>query len=479
MVMSFCKFSPSFATENKTYIDNTFINEFLPSAPDMCVKAYILGLSKCNGGNEAENSLEFFAKTLKISEDDVISIFKYWEDLGLVQILSTTPAEVRFLPIISNSKNIKKYKVDKYANFNIQVQEMFEHRMVMPNEFAEFYNLMERHNFEENALIALIKYCVDNKGFNLSPNYCIVVAKNWLKEGIINLEQVSKKIEELGVANENMALILSAMGSKRKPQLEDKELLNKWLNDYNFEMQVIVFVVKNLKSKKRHVDVNVLDEYLTKYYEMKLMSVQEIEHYENEKDNMFNLAKTVNQQLGIYYEDLTNEIEKYVVNWLNMGFNLETLKTIANNCHGTTVRTLESFNNIVTKLFKLGITNLNGYQKYLQDNLAVDSLINEVLQELNLQRKANANDRTFYKIWSVDWGFSHQIILYAASLSKNKANAIAYLNKILSNWNGAGLKTLEEVKAVKIDDKPTDFIHNNYTKEQIQSLMTNLDEVEV
>ncbi len=476
--MSFCKFSASYENNNKIMLDNTFVSEFLPSAPDMCVKAYILGLSKCNA-DDAENNLAFFAKTLKISEDDVVSIFKYWQELGVVQILNTNPIEVRYLPIISNAKNIKKYKVDKYASFNIQVQELFDKRMVMPNEFAEFYNLIERHQMEENALITLIKYCVDNKGFGLSPNYCIVVAKNWLKEGVRTVSDVEQKIEELGLVSDNMSQILSAMGSKRKPQLEDKELLKKWLEDYGFELNVVIFVVKNLKAKKRHLDINVLDDYLTRYYEMKLTSIKEIENYENEKDHMFSIAKTINQQLGLYYDDLSNEIDKFVVPWLNMGFDEVTLKTIANNCHGTTVKTLDGFNNIITKLFKLGITTLEGYNKYLSDNLKVDSLINEVLTALNLNRVANNNDRAFYKVWSIDWGFSQDVILYAASLSKDKANSISYLNKILSNWNGEGIKTLDKAKQAKVELGEQNFIHNNYSKEQIKSLITNLDEVEV
>ena len=59
--MTFCKFSPSYITSNKTIVDNVFINEFLPKAPDLCVKAYLLGLSKCSASDESENSLTFFA----------------------------------------------------------------------------------------------------------------------------------------------------------------------------------------------------------------------------------------------------------------------------------------------------------------------------------------------------------------------------------------------------------------------------------
>ena len=80
--MSFCKFSPSYISNNKIVIDNVFINEFLPSAPDLCVKVYLLGLSKCNNADDDENTLKYFAEKLKVCEEDIVSLFKYWEDKG-------------------------------------------------------------------------------------------------------------------------------------------------------------------------------------------------------------------------------------------------------------------------------------------------------------------------------------------------------------------------------------------------------------
>jgi len=478
--MSFCKFSPSYVADNKIVVDNIFINEFLPSAPDLCVKAYLMGLSKCNNSEDNENTLAYFAEKLKVCEDDIISLFKYWEDKGLVQVLSTDPIEVRYLPVHSTRGQVKKFKVDKYTDFNIQVQELFGKRLIMPNEYAEMYNLIEYHHFEEKALIEIFKYCVDMKGFNISPNYCLIVAKDWEREGVKTSEQVRNKIAELGVIDDKMTLILSAMGTKRKVQIEDKDLLNKWLTVFGFEMNVIIFIIKSLKNKKRHVDVNVLDEALTKYFEMKLMSIQEIENYENEKENLYFIAVAVNKELGIFYEDLTKEIDAYVVPWINMGFDVETLKLVADNCFKSSIRTLEGYNSIVTKLFKLGIVNTQAYLQYLNDNLAVDEKIKQVLSALNLSRNVNNMDRNFFNIWVNDWGFTLDVILYACELSKDKANAINYLNKILSNWNGQGIKTLDKAQTTKID-QPTEqnFIHNNYTKEQISSLISNLDEVEV
>lgn len=478
--MSFCKFSPGYVANNKTIIDNTFINEYLPKAPDLCVKAYLLGLSKCSSADEADNSLEFFANTLKVCEEDVVSLFKYWEEMGLVKVLSTNPIEVRYLPIIPNAGSVKKYKIDKYADFNIQLQECFAERMLTPNEMTEFYDLIEHKHISQPALIAIVKYCTDNKGFNIGPNYCLTVAKDWIRQGILSNEQINEKIEELGIVDDQMSLILSAMGSKRKVQIEDKELLNKWLKSYGFELNTIIYIVKSFKTKKRRLDINVLDEALTKYFEMRLTSIPEIENYENEKENLFNLAIAINRELGIYYEDVTKEIDSYIVNWQNMGFDQQTLITIADNCFKSSIRTLEGFNNILLKLFRLGIVNLTSYNQYLNDNLAMDSKIKEVLTHLKLARNVNNGDRSFYAVWTGDWGFAHDVVLYAADLSAGKTNALQYLNKILSNWNTAGTKTLEQAKQTKVEDtEKADFIHNNYTKEQIASFITNLDEVEV
>ena len=118
--------------------------------------------------------------------------------------------------------------------------------------------------------------------------------------------------------------------------------------------------------------------------------------------------------------------------------------------------------------------------QYLGDTFAQDEKIKEVLSKLGLVRNVNNLDRNFYSVWTNDWGFVHEIIMHAAGIAQNKSNAMQYLNKILSNWNSEGIKTLDKALQIKVDAAPkNNFIHNNYTKEQIASLITNLDEVEV
>lgn len=480
--MSFCKFSPGVRSNKTTVIDNTFITRYLPSAPDVCVKVYILGLSKCNAYEDEENNITYFAKLLDVTEDDIISCFKYWESLGLVQVLSTNPTEVRYLPIESAGTIIKKFKENEFTDFNIQAQELFGKRHIMPNEYERFYSLIKDRHMEQNALITIIKYCVDNRGFSLQPSYVIAVANDWANNGILTLAQVEAHIEELGLVDDSLTQLLSAMGSSRKITLEDKTYLNKWKTNFGYDLQTIIYVAKMQKNKKMRNNMQTLDNALTRYFENRLMSIKEIEEYEQNKEQLTTIAINVNKQIGLYYEDLSKEIDTYILPWVNMGYDADTLSLIADNCFKSSIRTLEGLNNILNKLHKLGIVTTKAYNQYISDSLAHDAVIKEVLVALNIDRNVIKLDRDYYAVWTENWGFSHEVILYAASLSAGRNNALSYLNKILSNWNESGVKTLDKAKATASNlpkEETSKLIHNNYTKEQISSLISNLDEVEV
>ena len=477
--MSFCKFSSSYVLENKTVVDNIFINDFLPYAPDDCVKVYLFGLSRCSNASATDNNITNFANVLNMTIEDVEKAFLYWQEQGLVQVLSTKPIEVRYLPINSNLGNVKKYKVDKYTDFNLQIQEVLSERLITPTEYAEYYDIIDNCHIEPEALVMIAKFCVDLKGGNVRYPYITTVAKNWEKEGVRTSIDVENKIQELGVLDDKVSLVLSAMGSKRKVQLEDVQMLNRWLDEFDFELNTIVYVAKRISNKKK-IDMLFLNNILLKYYEMKLLSIQEIEEYENNKQEMYNTAKSVVKNLGLYYEDLSKIVDTYVLNWQQMGYNKDVLVEIADYCFKSSIRSLEGYNDVVQKLFKLGITTREALNEYLTDKAVVDKQILEILDKLNIKRNVNSFDRTCYKTWTEDWGFSAEMLDYATSLSAGKSSAMQYMNKILSNWKSQNITTLEGAKQTAVpqtskpaSDKPT------ASQEQLSALFGNLEIVEV
>lgn len=161
--MAFCKLSVDAIANNTTQVDNIFINNYLPYATNECVKVYLYGLYKCQDASSRDNTLENFANELNMSQEDVESCFYYWQEQGLVQILEVIPFEVRYLPITNVLNHTKKYNVKKYGTFNIQAQEILSGRMITPKEYEEYYYIIEELHMEKEALLMIIKYCVDAK----------------------------------------------------------------------------------------------------------------------------------------------------------------------------------------------------------------------------------------------------------------------------------------------------------------------------
>ena len=477
--MAFCKFSTKSNLESNTLVDNKFISDYLPYAPDLCVKVYLYGLYLCMG-DKLNNSIENFAKTLNISVEDVENCFLYWEEQGLVLVLNANPIEVRYLPV-SEKKFDKKFSKTKYANFNKQMEEIIDGRMLTPTEFYEYYGLLECFHIEPDALVMIAKYCTNIKGNNVGYSYILTVAKNWAYEGIKTAKDVEEKLKIHEAITSEVAEIIKLLGSKKQPDFMDKQLYLKWTKDLGFDKDVINYVAGTFKKKG---SIEKLNNKLEKYYQLKLMSVDEIEAYEQNKKDLLSTAKLVTKQIGVYYENLENVIETYIVKWQNMGYGKDELTLISNFCFKNNIKTLEGMNDVVEKFYSLGLTNVDSINQYFGQILDTDQKIKNLLKIVGLSRNVTSWDRDFYRTWTFTWNFASEIIEYACSLAVGKSYPLNYVNRLLSDWFKNGIDTLEKAKAQKIvnydqpkQNKTADFEHRSYSNEQINALFDNLNEV--
>ena len=264
--MSFCKFANEFVSDKLVTIDNSFITDFMPNAPEGCLKVYLYGLSRCAGGED--NSIDDFVRTLNLSEEDVVSSFLYWQELGLVHVLNTTPIEVRYLPTKNASYLNKKFNKDKYKSFNVTAQEILSGRMITPNEYNEYYNLIESMNIEQDALIMMIQYCARLKGNNVNYSYIIAVAKNFAYQGIKTVELVEERLLEQEKNSSDIKLVLNALKIKRSANEVEYEKFLTWTKDYDFAVEVLVHIAKSITQG----GFGMLEYKVNKCYELKLNS---------------------------------------------------------------------------------------------------------------------------------------------------------------------------------------------------------------
>ena len=482
--MAFCKFSSEYVISKETQVDNLFINEFLPYAPAECVKVYLYGLYKCSNSGAYDNTIENFSKVLNLTEEEIEDAFLYWQEQGLVQVLNTCPIEIRFMPLKNVINNTKKYKPEEFATFNRQVQEILEGRQITPTEYDEYYYLLKTLHFQPEALLMIIKFCTQIKGANVGYKYILTVAKNWANEGITTTKSVEDRLISYEQAGSDIEKLLKLCGAKRIASLEERELFLKWTKEFGFDFKTLEYVAKLLKPNK--VNFDKLDVRLTKYYEMKKLSIKEIEDYEKEKSEMYSLARDINKKMGLYYENLEPVVENYISKWLNLGHSQASLFALAEYCFKNSIRTLEGLDSTILKLYKLGVVSIEAIEQYMSELITQDKEIKNILEKLGIARLVTNQDRAYYKTWTQVWNLSDELINLGTELSTGKFQPIQYLNKLLSNWHTNNVKTLEEAKNCKLPEKEKEIKTRvspnkgrSYKKEELDALFDSLEEIEL
>ena len=479
--MSFCKFSSDYLMESFTLVDNLFMNEYLPYAEEGYSKVYLYGLYLCTNPSGRDNSLESFSKVLDMEEDKILSIFKYWQDEGLLEIISTNPLEVRYLSIKGAKQPPKKYSSGKYADFNVEAQRLFSTRQITPNEYLQYYDIMESTKIQPDAMLMIIQYCINYKGTTVRYPYINAVARNWAREGVHTVEDVEAKLNEFAALDDDMRAVMRALGRKGNTDIEEKQMLIKWTKNWGFDMPSVLFAAKQCKNKGGFKKLDLL---LDEYYRMNIYTESAMREYVTEREHMYELSKKINKTIGVYYESLDYIIETYVAPWLAKGFDDEALLDIAKYCFTSNVKTLQGMNSMVQHFYKEGFVTSDAIREYIERQIQNDEFIKKVLATVGINRYISQNDREFYRVWCTEWGMSDDLILYAAELASTSRFPMQFMNKQLAKWRDSHITTLAQAKKSTISvDNPLpssskNFTEREYTKEQLDSIFNKVPDIE-
>ena len=484
--MSFCSFSGEYEKNNVLTLNSSFITEYLPEAGGDAVRVYLYGLFACTVN--ADLTSEDVAKALDIKVEDVIDCFRFWEEYDLVAIISENPFTVRYLPISSTSKP-RKFKPEKYGDFTAALQALMPDRMISTSEYTAYFNLMEEFSIKPEAMLMICKYCVDLKGNSIGYRYVTTVAKDFAYRGIVTTELIEKELNDYVTRSSDISSILAALGVKRKPEIEDLQLFNKWRKELGFEQRVLLHAAKKCKRKTAAG----LDAFVLELYGNKIFTETEIDKYLKQRDGYREIAKTVCHNLSVYVEVIDTVVENYVSPWLAKGYDGDTLGFIANYCFKKNKRTLADMNYLIDSLYDKGLVTLSSIADYVKRGAQTDEFIRKMLAECGLDRRPTESDRTTLAVWQ-NWGFPDETILEACARSNGSSRPLSYVNAILSNWKSKNLFTPDDLRAAeptdgdktqgakrgeRSDGKTAHFSgERNYSKEELDALLKNVDDID-
>lgn len=458
-------------------VDNLFMNEYLPYAEENYSKVYLYGLYLCTNPSGRDNSMESLLKVLDMDEDTVLNIFRHWQDEGLLEIVSVSPLEVRYLSIKGQRQPPKKYSSGKYADFNSEAQKLFSSRMIVPNEYLQYYETMESCKIQPDAMLMIIQYCITHKGVSVRYPYVTAVARDWARDGVHTVKDVEEKLNEYEVLDEDMRAVMKALGRKGSADLDEKQAYTKWTRSWGFDLPAILFAAKKCRNRG---GFKKLDAKLDEFYRMNIFDEKEMAEFVRQRDAMYDLAYRINRQIGLYYDVVDSVVETYVAPWLGMGFDEDALLDVAKYCFTSNIKTLSGMQTVVARFHKLGLITSGSIKEYIERQIQNDSVIREILSTLGLSRNVSREDRENYRSWCVDWGMPDELIRYAAELAASGRFPMQTMNRQLAAWRDARVTTLAEARKqaapvthpLKTSSK--NFAEREYSKEELDGIFSDI-----
>lgn len=431
--MGFCSYSKEFSLSSYTNVENQFINKYMASADGDAVKVYIFGLYLCQN-IQGEYTLAEAARALNMPEERIIDLFRFWEDFDLLEILSDNPFSVRYFPADYSKGKPKRIRTEKYSEFNKAVQSMLPGRMISANEFMKYFSVMEEYSIRPEALLLIVRYCIDLKGEHISQNYILQVAKNFAAEGITTVEQVENKLSDYVVRGSDIANVLRVMGFTRKPEPEDYKLYKKWTDEFGFDPKVILYAA-SLHKKSSFAR---LDEVLGELYANKKFTQTEVKDYLSRRAEIRQLTIGIARELGVYCQVIDTYTDNFTSAWLAVGFEDESLINLAKYCFRREKKSFEKMDELIKKLTSLGVISAESIVTYMENEAQEMTFAAEVLKVAGVSRRVNNWDRDCLRNWR-SWNFSDDMVLKAAELSAGKTSPIPYMNSLLSSWKSEGI----------------------------------------
>ena len=438
--MSFTRLSSELSAKSGIELDNIFVLELMPYAPESYTKVYIYGKMLAEGNCNADNSAERMAKLLGITEDEVMDAFRYWEDKGLVRISAVPPFEVEYTPVRYSRPSQKTYQKKKYAAFNDMLLKMFDgKREFLPSELNEYYTVIEDCHLEPDAMLAIVSYCKRLKGASIGWQYVVKVARNLVREGCRTTAEVEAKLEASDIISVEMTKLFRALKIRRAQEFEDIRLYRKWTEEMGFKAGTVLAVADGIYGEMKG-----LDTVLTRYHSDGLTELKDIEEYTRNRDNLLALTKRLLLKLDVRYNRLDYYAETYVKEWLKAGFSEEALDIVADYCFRHEKKSCDRMSALLEECAKEGATDTDAVRERFSAEGKYDKQIKKLLTTAGVSGDVTTRDRDSYNIWVNYWNVSDELLALAAKRSLGEANPRVRMHYLVKTWHEKGVKTPDE-----------------------------------
>lgn len=473
--MAIIKLSGEYIKQGFTQVDNVFLSDYLAAASGDEVKTYLAGLMLAGSGEEGEFLTRISAMT-GLSDVRVGECFAYWEKLGLVEVKN---GNVFFLSVKSPLPPVVRFNAQKFKSFTEETVRIFPDKILTPNEYNRYFEFITASGMDINAMLLIMQYCKDLGGGKTSTDYVLAVASAWAKDGLLKEKQIIGRIEELETYSEALRMLFEALGIKRAPTFEDRQVFASWQNNYGYSLDAILTAARVLKKRG---GMDRLNDFVKELFAAQAVTAAEIAEYVANKQKTHDLCVKICKNVGVYYGNTESAEEVYVTPWLRLGFEPAALERISKYCFLRNARDLESVNQMVLKFAKRGLFTESDIAAYVDRQIRLDEKIRAVYEKCGFVGPIRDKDRENYRAWE-EWGFDPESIFVVAEHFSDKTFPMSGINRMLGDLKNKGIfaedairKYLSENNGRTQKAKGTEtYEKHEYTEEELKKAFFNFD----
>lgn len=294
-----------------TRIENLFINEFLPSAPGDCVKVYVFGIMYAQ--HQQRMDLQTMAKALGMSIEEVKEAFAYWARRGAVHISADEQGDYKIVFIsqrnalygmhdesskqgsekniviesadesdgnggsgagVNSEGNGDAYSGSQEKTFdelmNDEIRGLYNEyeqvtgRPVSNREINRINDAINTYSITPAVMYYSMKYCSELEKYSI--DYISAVALRWTQEGCRTIEEVKELLDRHSQRSSEYGKIFKAVGFNRTPSPADREMMDRWFDDWNYKLSDVLEACKKTAGQRepslKYVDKVLENKYL-------------------------------------------------------------------------------------------------------------------------------------------------------------------------------------------------------------------------
>ena len=252
-----------------TRVENLFIYEYLPSAPEGYVKVFLFGLMYAQNNMSMDTAK--LSRVLHLQESEILQAWEYWAEKGLVKIEHSrdfTECNVEYLsqidrmyghrtepqtqpeipqkdvgdaadnPIDESAEQAVQRVIDMEISAIFRKYEELTGRMISTEDAWRINDTIKTYNLLPDVMSYAVDYCISEE--RASINQIIKTATRWAQNGCHNLADVKQFIDEHSKRNQYYNLVFKQMGWNRLPNPGDREIMDRWFDDMGCNIKEVL-----------------------------------------------------------------------------------------------------------------------------------------------------------------------------------------------------------------------------------------------